>query len=102
MHSAMLYSPSNGILSLVALRCYFMVLFSPFHYGIASVPLFFFPTQAPPAPPLPLSPTYLMPRTGGGGGRSCLVNRIRGGPQEKEIGEGENKLPQKKTPPELK
>ena len=93
MYSAMLYSPSNGILSLVAFRCYFMVLSSPLYYGIASVLFFFFPTQAPPALLLPLSPTHLMPRTGGGGGRSCLVNRIRGGSQKKEIGKSKNELP---------
>ena len=78
-----------------------MVLFLLLHCGIASAPLFFFLTQAPPAPPLPLSPTHLMPRTGGGGGRSYLVNRIRGGPQKKEIGKSKNKLPQEKAPPEL-
>ena len=78
------------------------MLFSSLYYGIASAPLFFFPTQAPPAPPLPLSPTHLMPRTGGGGSRSYSVNRIRDGPQEKEIGRNKNELPQKKTPPELR
>ena len=63
-------SPSNGILSVVALGCSFMVLFFSLYCDIASAPLLFphpvasgfFSGFSPPSL-LSLSPTHLMSRT---------------------------------------
>ena len=63
-------SPNNGILSVVALRYSFIVLFSPLHYGITSA-LLLLPhpvasgssSGSSPLSLLPLSPTHLISRT---------------------------------------
>ena len=100
--------PSNGILSVITLRCSpiniilrFTTALPPFHSSSSppnSLRLLLRLLSSLSPPSLPHAPYA----------ENCAViiiginrNRIRGGSQKKEIGKNRNKLPQKKAPPEL-
>ena len=102
-------SPSNGILSVVVLRCSliniifrFTTVLPPFHSSSSPSSSFrillrLFSSLSPPSfPHVPYAENYAVMIVG------VNRNRIRGGSQKKEIGKGRNELPQKKAPPELK